>query len=221
MKYFTSEFISFFKDLELNNNTDWFHANKKRYEPDVKKPFIAFIGDLITEIRKYEPALNIEAKDCILRINKDVRFSKDKSPYNLYYTAFVSKGGRKDKSIPGIYLRFAPDMIGIMGGFYGGSNEQIASIRSRIVAEPKKFEALIKEKLFVDAFDTVQGEAIKRVPAELKLAAESQSLVLNKQWYVIARRKPELMLSDGLMNEMMNYYKIMKPLNEFLIGAIR
>lgn len=220
MKYFTTEFINFFKELESNNNTDWFHANKKRYEADVKKPFTQFISDFIDEIRKHDPGLNKEAKDCILRINRDIRFAKDKSPYNTYYTAFVSNGGRKDKSVPGIYLRFAPDMIGVMAGFYGGSSEQVANIRNEIAAEPKKFNALIHEKAFVKAFDKIQGESVKRIPSDLKLAAEKEPLVLNKQWYVIARREAELMLSDDLMAEMMSYYQLARPLNDFLTSAM-
>lgn len=114
MKYFTDDFAKFFKDLAKNNHKEWFHENKKRYESSVKYPFTLFLKDLITEIQKFGTALDIEPKDCILRINKDIRFSKDKTPYNLHYTAFISKDGKKDKSIPGLFLRFSPEEIGIM-----------------------------------------------------------------------------------------------------------
>ena len=106
MKYFTSDFVEFFKDLAKNNQKEWFHENKKRYEASIKNPFTLFLKDLIAEIQKFDSELHIEPKDCILRINRDVRFSKDKTPYNLHYTAFISKGGKKDKSIPGFFLRF-------------------------------------------------------------------------------------------------------------------
>jgi uncharacterized protein (TIGR02453 family) len=125
MKYFTSDFVEFFKDLAKNNHKEWFHQNKKRYELSVKNPFTLFLNDLITEIKKYDTTLEIEPKDCILRINKDIRFSKDKTPYNLHYTAFISKGGKKDKSIPGLFLRVSPEEIGIMAGCFGVSKEQL------------------------------------------------------------------------------------------------
>jgi len=107
------------------------------------------LGDLITEIRKFDSSLMIEPKDCVLRINKDIRFSKDKSPYNLHYTAFVSKEGRKDKSIPGIFLRFSPEMVGIMGGCFGPSKQQLEKIRMTISANPKRLRKLLENEDFV------------------------------------------------------------------------
>ena len=103
MQYFTEDFINFFKELAANNHKEWFHENKKRYESSVKKPFTVFVGKMIEEIQKVDADLMIEPKDCILRINRDIRFSKDKTPYNLHYTAFISRGGKKDKSIPGFF----------------------------------------------------------------------------------------------------------------------
>lgn len=74
MQYFTEDFVNFFKELEQNNHKEWFHANKKRYDLSIKKPFEVFVDRMIQEIQKYDPTLEIEAKDCILRINKDIRF---------------------------------------------------------------------------------------------------------------------------------------------------
>ena len=81
MPHFSPEFLQFFKDLAANNNRDWFTGNKKHYELVVKKPFEVFITDMINKIKKDDPKLQIEAKDAIFRIYRDVRFSKDKTPY--------------------------------------------------------------------------------------------------------------------------------------------
>ena len=102
MQYFTQDYLDFFTELHQNDHKEWFHSQKKRYEISVKAPFERFIGDLIDRTQEHDPALQITAKECILRINRDIRFSKDKTPYNLHRRAFVSQGGRKDKSIPGI-----------------------------------------------------------------------------------------------------------------------
>ncbi|MBF0280353.1 MAG: DUF2461 domain-containing protein [SAR324 cluster bacterium] len=220
MHYFNKDFKFFFIELRANNNKEWFHSQKQRYEKNVKKPFEQFVNDLIKNIQQYDPALEIEAKECILRINRDIRFAKDKSPYNLYCTAFVSNGGRKDKSIPGLFLRFSPGMIGIMGGCHGPSKEQIARIRALISKDIKSFRETIETPLFKDTFGEIKGDSIKRVPPELKEAAAIEPLILNKQFYFSTERESELIISEKLMDECLFYWKAAKPVNDFLTEAI-
>ena len=221
MKYFKREFIDFFNKLSGNNNKEWFHAHKSDYGNFVKTPFEKFISDFIAKISMHENLNGITARDCILRINRDIRFSNDKSPYNLYVTAFVSQGGRKDKTIPGIFLRFAPDMVGIMGGCYGPSNEQINYIRSYIADNLSEFKACYTNTNFTEKFDSIKGEAIKRIPEEIKIISEQEKLILNKQWYFVTEQKASILFSANLLDEIMSYYYAAKPLNDFLKQAIK
>ncbi len=221
MNYFTEDFIVFFKELAANNHKDWFHANKKRYETYVKRPFEAFVGVMIAEIQKYEPDMQIEPKDCMLRINRDIRFSKDKAPYNLHYTAFISKGGRKDKNQPGIFLRFSPEMIGIMGGCFGPSKEQLQKIRNTIDKDNGDFKALIENSEFVQRFGEIRGDKMKRIPKELKSACEREPLLANKQFYFIGEEAPKLIYSEFLVDELMKYWHAMRPVNEYLTKALQ
>jgi len=218
--YFDEGFLEFFHSLAGNNNTTWFHNHKQHYAKQVKKPFEAFIDDLIVEIQGIDPTLQVTAKDCILRINRDIRFSKDKTPYNLHYTAFVSNGGRRDKSIPGLFLRFSPESVGIMGGCYYASTEQRQKIRNHIGADISGFRKLVDEQPLVEKFGTIQGESAKRIPAELKDVADKEPLILNKQWYFVAEREPDIIVSPNLMQEIMSYYQAAKPVNDFLLRAI-
>ncbi len=221
MQYFTEDFSGFFKELANNNHKDWFHANKKRYETSIKKPFEVFVGKMIQEIQKFDADLQIAPKDCILRVNKDIRFSKDKSPYNLHYTAFISKGGRKDKSIPGIFLRFSPEMVGIMGGCFGPSKEQLHSIRTVISKNPEAFRTLLEHKDFVQKFGEIKGETMKRIPKEWKELCKKEPLVTYKQFYFVGEESPELITSESLVDELMNYWKVMRPVNEYLTKAMQ
>ncbi|WP_299433472.1 DUF2461 domain-containing protein [uncultured Aquimarina sp.] len=221
MQYFTDDFIDFFEELSKNNHKEWFHANKKRYEASVKKPFEVFIGKMIQEIQKYDPKLEIEPKDCILRINKDIRFSKEKSPYNLHYTAFVSRGGRKDKSVPGMFLRFSPEMVGVMGGCFGISKEQLHNVRTKIDRDPAAFRKLIEDSDFVQKFGEIKGRALKRIPKEWKEAYKKEPLIANKQFYFVGEEAPSLITSESLIEELMNYWKVMHPVNEYLTKAIQ
>ncbi|GAA4275164.1 DUF2461 domain-containing protein [Aquimarina gracilis] len=220
MSYFTKDFIDFFAALANNNHKDWFHANKKRYETSVKNPFEKFVEAMIQEIQKHDSNVQIGPKECILRINRDIRFSKDKSPYNLHYTAFISRGGRKDKSIPGIFLRFSPEMIGIMGGCFGPSKEQLQKIRTVISENPTAFRKLIENKDFVKKFGAIKGDKMKRIPKEWQEVCKKEPLIANKQFYFVAEETPDLITSNTLVDELMNYWKVMGPVNEFLTKAI-
>ena len=216
MQYFTSEFNGFFKDLAANNHKEWFHANKKRYEQHVKNPFYAFLTALIAEIQKHDPSVQVEPKDCVSRINRDIRFSKDKTPYNLHFTAFISTGGRKDKSIPGIFLRFSPEMVGIMIGAFGPDKEQLASIRTSIIKHQSKFSKLINNADFVDKFGEIKGDKMKRIPKDLVADVEKEPLILHKQYYFVAEKDPSLLTSEKLLDEVMEYWHTGRPVNEFL-----
>ena len=219
--HFTQAYINFFERLSLNNNKDWFHAHKTEYENEVKKPFEKFVAQLILEISKHENLGNIQAKQCISRINRDIRFSKDKSPYNLYLNAFISPFGSKDKSFPGLFIHFAPDMVGIMGGCYSPSTEQTGAIRTHIKHNLSEFEGYYSNKFFFEKFGDIQGESIKRIPPELKDIAKLEKLILNKQWFFVAEREPDLLLSENLLAEIMDYYFEAKPLNDFFKQAIK
>ncbi len=220
MQYFTEDFSAFFKELASNNNKDWFHANKKRYQASIKEPFEVFVGAMIQQIQIYDRDLEIGPKDCILRINRDIRFSTDKSPYNLHYTAFISRGGRKDKSIPGIFLRLSPEMIGIMGGCFGPSKEQLHKIRTNIRNNPAAFQKLLENRDFVEKFGEIKGDKMKRIPKEWQETFEKEPLIANKQFYFVAEESPGLITSNVLVDELMHYWKIMRPINEFLTKAI-
>lgn len=220
MIYFEQDFIEFFKELKINNHKDWFHENKKRYENSVKKPFEKFVDDLIVEIRSEGQDIELSSRDCILRINRDIRFSKDKTPYNLHYTAFVSPGGRKDKSAPGLFIRFSPKMIGIMGGCFGPDKEQLSRIRKSIATNPKAFRELLEDKSFKHLFGEIKGEEIKRIPKELQHAVIDEPLVAKKQFYFVNELKPDVITSDTLMVQVMNHWKTMRPVNEFLSQAL-
>ena len=221
MQYFTEDFINFFKELAANNHKEWFHENKKRYESSVKKPFTEFVGKMIEEIQKVDADLMIEPKDCILRINRDIRFSKDKTPYNLHYTAFISRGGKKDKSIPGFFVRFSPEMVGIMGGCFGPDKEQLLKIRTKIKEDPKTFRKLIEEQQFTEQFGELKGEAMKRIPKEWQQAIEKEPIIANKQFYFVTEKPSDLILSEQLIEELIGYWKIMQPLNDYLTKAIQ
>ena len=125
MAFFTGDFLQFFIDLAPNNNKDWFDLNRKRYENSVKEPFKKFVQHMIDEIAKKDKAFkDIEAKDCIFRINRDIRFSSDKTPYKMNVSAVVAPEGKKSKAVNGVYFELSPEHVRVYGGVYEIDKEE-------------------------------------------------------------------------------------------------
>lgn len=221
MAYFTQDFNQFFIELAANNNKDWFDENRKRYEKSVKKPFDAFVADALLEIEKHDPTVNIPAKDAIFRINKDIRFSKDKSPYKLDRSAILSSTGRKDHSVPGFYLSLGPEHIAMGGGAYFLPPEALMKVRNAIIRSPKKFNNLIADKAFKKHFpEGIQGEENKRLPKEIAAAADEHPILFKKQFYYMYHLSPDLTTSPKLMKTLLEYYHAAFSVQEFLREAL-
>lgn len=220
MLYFQKEYLDFFKELAANNHKEWFDANRKRYEQFVKSPFNVFIADLIKEVQKLDAKVQVEPKHCITRINRDIRFSKDKTPYKLHRSAIISAGGKKDKSYPGMYVEAGPEHFRIYGGAYELTTLQTNDLRHAIVADLKLFKTLVNDSEFIAAFGKVCGEQAKRLPTEFKKASENEPLLFNKNMYHFATLPADIILSNHLMDEVMKHYRAALPLQRFLEKAL-
>ena len=123
--------LTFLKGLKKNNNKPWFDANRKKYEAS-KADFISFVDNTISAITKFDPAVSsLKAKDCIFRINRDIRFSKDKSPYKSNMGAYINPGGKKINT-PGYYFHCEPGQSFAAGGLYIPEPGVLAKIRQEI-----------------------------------------------------------------------------------------
>lgn len=216
MAWFTDDFNKFFKDLAKNNNKEWFDTNRKRYEQSVKKPFEAFVAEVIKRVQKLDPNVKIEPKDAIFRINRDIRFSKDKTPYKMTASAIVSRGGRKDHGEPGIYFELGPEHVQIFGGSYEPEKEQLEMIRRKIASDPKAFKKLYEAREFRSHFNGIEGERNKVLPPDLKEAAKLEPLIANKQFYYHATLPAKTVTDPKLMDILIDHYKAMRPMNAFL-----
>jgi uncharacterized protein (TIGR02453 family) len=216
MSYFTKEFIAFFKELEQNNSKDWFDENRKRYETVVKKPFKEFTTEIINQIHTIDSSIKIEAKNAITRINRDIRFSKDKTPYNIHVGAIISSAGRKDKSVPGIYVQLNAHSLNIFGGAHTIETKKLQKIRTKISNNLELFNDLINNTIFKNTFGEILGEKHKRIPKEFQEIEKTQPLIANKQLYFSASLSITTILDDDLIEIIINHFKIAKPLNEFL-----
>lgn len=220
MAYFSEDFMQFLKDLAANNNRDWFHANKKRYESSVKQPFEHFVEEMIRQLQDSGTSIDIQPKDAIFRIYRDIRFSKDKTPYKTSASALISPKGRKDISAPGIYLELTPEHIRVYGGMYKPDKDQLMKIRKHIAKQHERFKKLIEDDDFVKYFSEIRGEKNKIIPKELKDAASHQPLIYNKQFYFFGELSPQEVTNPKLPELIMRFYHAGRPMMDFLHQAI-
>ena len=221
MTHFNPAFLKFFKELSKNNNKAWFDENRKTYEKEVKKPFSDFVEEMIARIQKHEPEVKIKAADAIMRINKDIRFSKDKIPYNTHVSANISVYGKKDKSYPGFYFQLSPEGIMIYGGAYMVDNPTLEAIRNHIATNLNEFAKVYSDKTFKEKYGELQGEQNKRIPKEFQDLADKEPRIANKQFFYSAKLNPDLITSEQLPNELINYYLAGKNVNDFLKKAFK
>ena len=144
------DYFDYFQDLSKNNDREWFNANKKRYEKSAKEPFIELVEKIVAALADSEPELSlIPAKQMLFRINRDIRFSKDKRPYKEYLSASVGRYGTKDKIYPGHYFQLGAHESLIAGGaYFFEEKETLLRVRRYIMDNVERFSDLINDENF-------------------------------------------------------------------------
>jgi uncharacterized protein (TIGR02453 family) len=222
MAFFTPDFLQFFIELAPNNHKDWFDLNRKRYEKSVKEPFKDFVEHMIKEIAKTDASFNdLEAKDCIFRINRDIRFSKDKTPYKMNVSAVVAPEGKKSKAVNGVYFEFGPEHVRVYGGVYEIDKDDLLTVREGIANDLKGFQEAYTNPRFKKVFGTILGEKNKVIPKELKEAAEKEPLIFNKQWYFYAQFDAETVLNPKLDQLLLDCFEAGKPVEHYFNKLIK
>ena len=162
MAYFTSESFAFLRELSKNNNRDWFAANKKRYESEVRDPALRFISDFAPRLHRIASHLVADPRPVggsMFRIYRDTRFSRDKSPYKTHLGIhFFHEKAKAAASVPGFYLHIAPDECFAAGGIWHPDAQSLAKIRQSIANGSAEWKSIRRSKL------PIEGGSLKRPP---------------------------------------------------------
>lgn len=214
------ETLSFLKALKKNNNKEWFDKNRNAYD-ETRAAFVVLVQSIINELKKTDKSLkDLEAKDCIFRINRDVRFSKDKSPYKTTYSAFIAAGGRKI-NLPGYYFHIEPDNQTIIGGgLYQPEPDQLKKIRSEIAYEGKKLKKILEQKEFKKIYPRIEGEKLVKVPKGFDEENQFAELLKHKNFFVMQTISDKDVLAGKLPKLVIDGFKKLKPFNDFIHHAI-
>jgi uncharacterized protein (TIGR02453 family) len=209
--------LDFLAAINVNNNRDWFIANRSMYL-EAKDNFESFVQNIINEIILFEPIMKgLEAKSCVFRINRDIRFSNDKSPYKSHFGAFIVQGGKKNgDKFAGYYFHIEPGKSIMAGGAYTPPAPWLSSIREKISDSPDEFIKITKAKDFIKYFGSVDGEKLKTAPKGYPKDHPHIELLKLKSYLVVNEATDKLVLSSDFQNHVINVFKTMKPLNDYL-----
>ncbi len=216
-----NDFLQFLKELPSNNNREWFTENKKRYQESVQKPFEELVFEIIQKLDVLMPGVKEQSpKDSVFRIYRDVRFSKDKSPYKNHVSALISPGGKKDKTTPGMYLEVSAEGIRIYSGSHMLEKEQLKAVRDKIVREPNRFKELKSKKDFKEAFGEILGEKNKKLAPEYSAIQNDIPEIANKSFYYGVKLPASEILNTDFPETALATMKIAKGMNDFLEEAL-
>ncbi len=166
ISYITPELFAFFRELKENNNREWFQANKQRYELQVREPLLQFItgfGLRLAEISPHYVADARKSGGSLFRINRDIRFSKNKSPYKTAAGIQFRHESGKDVHAPGFYLHLEPGSVFGGAGIWHPDTKTLGKIRDAIVENPDRWQAIISNEA-LSAVYKLEGDSLKRAP---------------------------------------------------------
>ncbi len=207
--------LSFLRDLAQNNNRDWFQANRARYDA-AKAEFEAFITRVLRGINDTQPMGTTTAKDCIFRINRDVRFSKDKSPYKLNLAAGIGQGGRSSGRID-YYFHLQPNGETFIGaGMYQPTPAELATFRQEIDYNAAGLKAIIEADEFRSYFPEIWGETLKTTPKGYTADHPEIALLKRKQLFFSHRYTDKEVVGPNFADEVARACGLVRPYCDFL-----
>lgn len=210
-----AEIIQFLKELSQNNSREWFQANKGRYDV-LHKEFIGEVQQLINRIALFDPQVaGLEAKDCLFRIYRDLRFSPDKTPYKAHFSAYMAQGGRASERA-GYYFHLEPGRCMLSGGIWCPPPKLLKALRQDIYDHIDEFAGIIENPSFKNTFPVMEGEVLKRMPAGYPSDFKYGEIMRHKDFCFSSTKPDEFFLTDGWMDQVAACFEQMLPFNNFL-----
>lgn len=217
----TQKILNYLKNLSENNNREWYHAHKQEYK-EANREFETLIQELIAGIGAFDTSvLHNDPKDLTFKLVRDTRFSRDKSPYNPAFRAHISARGKLPVPV-GYYLMLRPGNGSFLGGglFADMFKDATSMVRNFIAENGREWEEILQAPDFQNVF-TVQGTALKNVPAGFDKEHPQASYLKFKSWYLeYPVSDHDVMEGEEFVRQAARIFEIMKPFNDYLNRAL-
>ncbi len=211
--------LLFLRDLEKNNQRAWFESHRTEYEAAHQR-FEEFVNALIFEISKFDDLAGITAKECMFRIFRDLRFSKDKTPYKTYMSAAIGPEGKREGSFP-YYLSVSPNNRSMLAcGCHDPSSAQLVQWRNAVDKDPASLKKIIGRKDFIAAFGGLSGEKLARAPQGYPVSHPDIELLRLKNITIRHAVSDGELLSPSVVQESAAMFRTMKPFRDYLRSVI-
>jgi uncharacterized protein (TIGR02453 family) len=205
--------LDFLRKLAKHNNKTWFDAHRADYE-QAKAHFEALLEDLVMRFDPIESLHGMTPRDFMYRINRDVRFSADKSPYKTNFAAVLGRAGRKSMR-SAYYLHVQPGESFLGGGVYMPTPEQLKTIRTAIASNPSELQKISAAKDFVKYFGAMAGDKLKTAPKGFAPDHVAAELLKHKQFLVMHAVSEADVTAAGFAKHVIAVFKAMQPFNEY------
>jgi uncharacterized protein (TIGR02453 family) len=208
--------IPFLKKLKSNNNKEWFDKNRADYDM-LREEMIGLMGEIVKKFGKIDTTIaSTDPRKSIFRINRDVRFSKDKAPYKTNMGGYMADGGKKSPK-GGYYLHLEPGNCFLAGGIWMPEPEHLKKIRQEIDYNGKELEKILKSKEFKTYFDGLsEEEKLTRVPKDFDPESSFAEYLKLKSFVVVHPFDDKLISDPKLADYCTKVFKAVLPLNKFL-----
>jgi len=218
---FNRKTIKFLKELDGNNNRDWFAENKQRYEDDVRTPALSYIESMTAPMAKISPCFVVSAKKVggsLMRVHKDIRFSKDKTPYKTNIGIQFRHARGKDVHAPGFYLHIEPGEVFIAAGIWRPESSTLKNVRTLIDEYPDEWLKLSK-KIGAKAGFELSGTSLKRPPKGFDKDHPLLTDLKRKDFMAVKTLKISDVYSEDFTKNSAALFKSVSPLVRFICEA--
>jgi uncharacterized protein (TIGR02453 family) len=222
---YSSKALSFFRQINQNNDRDWFKANKPQFLELIHQPTVDLLARVEAKLKPDLPDYNFDPKRIIYRIYRDTRFAKDKTPLKLHYGFQIQHPFITKNLGAGLYFHFGLKDVAIGGGIYMPGPEELLALRLGFVRDEKKVRAMLADKKLVKLMGTVQGDQARKVPESFEAAASAHDLVKRKQLYFYKELPPRDACTPAIEKTLLTCFGALLPMtdwiNQTIIRAIR
>ena len=219
---FTPRTFAFLSELAVNNNREWFRANKSRYEEDVKEPALRFISDFARPLKRISPHFRADPRangGSLFRIYRDTRFSKDKSPYKTHTGIHFRHEAYRDAHAPGFYLHIQPGHCFMGGGIWRPGGPTLRQIREAIDEDGESWKAASRDRRFRETFE-LAGDSLIRAPKGFSVDHPLIEDLRRKDFIGVAPLEEDSLTSADFLDTFTRLCRAAAPYQRWLCGAI-